>query len=123
MNIRLMFPSLYLSVADLKGKDVHLTIRRVVVEELQSDRGKEKKPIVYFEETRRKAEENGDVSKEKRLVLGRPNGLQIGATLDEEETEKWPGRRITLYEGRHKGAPCIRVRPTEPPPSTQAKES
>ena len=52
MDYRLLFPNLYLAAVDLHGKDADLTIRRVIVEELKTKNGSERKPIMYFEETR-----------------------------------------------------------------------
>lgn len=124
MDVRLLYPNNYISGADLRGKDRTLTIRRVVVESLKSERGEEKKPVVYFEETRAKAEADGDVSKEKRLVMNKTNAMTI-ASLHGNEIDNWKGKRITLYampvSAFGKTTDAIRVRPTLP--ATETKES
>lgn len=125
MDYRLLYPTLYLSAADLAGKDVTLTIRAVVVEELKTERGPEKKPVVYFVETRAKAEQSGDASKEKRLVMNKTNAATI-ASLYGNEVDDWKGKRITLHTERvsafKKTQEAIRVRPSVPATAT-AKES
>lgn len=121
MDARLLFPTLFLSSLDLGGKDVTLTIRRVVVEELKTEKGPQKKPVIYFEETRKKAEANGDASKEKRMVMNKTNMLTIG-DLYGFEMDDWRGKRITLYSTKvdsfGKKVDAIRVREQVP-----AKES
>ena len=115
MDVRLLFPSLYLTAVDLHGKDANLTIRRVIVDTLKTDRGDEKKPVMYFKETKEKADKTG--AKEKRLVLNKTNALAIAA-LHGNEVDAWAGKRVTLYattcEAFGKQADCIRVRPTIP---------
>lgn len=115
MHYKLLFPSEYLNSADLHGKDAVLTIRRVLVQDLKTERGTEKKPVVFFEETRVKAEQNG--SKEKKLVLNRTNAETIAA-MHGPEVDGWSGKRITLYptqtDAFGKTVDCIRVRPTVP---------
>ncbi len=117
MDYRLLYPNLFLSGVDLRGKDATLTIRRVVVEELKSERGPEKKPVVYFEETRAKAEKDGDASKEKRLVMNKTNAVTI-ATLYGNEVDNWKGKQNTLcttpVSAFGKTTDAIRVRPTVP---------
>lgn len=103
LNGELMFPTKYVSAEECKGKDVTLTIADVKIDELQrKDGGKEKKPVLYFKETK------------KMLVLNKTNS---GAIADQLGTEarKWPGHRITIFPttcnayGEIK--PCIRIRP------------
>lgn len=121
MDVRLLFPSLYLGAVDLHGKDAHLTMRRVVVEVLKTERGDEKKPILYFEETKKKADASG--AKEKRMVLNKTNAMSIAA-LHGNEVDGWPGKRITLYptkaEAFGKSVDCIRVRETAPPTTEES---
>lgn len=117
MHYKLLYPSTYLSSADLLEKDVTLTIKRVVVEELRSEGGSEDKPVVYFEETAAKAKSTG--TKEKRLVLNKTNATTI-ASIHGNEVDDWKGKRITLFPttapafGETKE--CIRIRPTAPAP-------
>ncbi len=117
MDYRLLFPNLYLAAVDLHGKDADLTIRRVIVEELKTKNGSERKPIMYFEETRAKADRNGTPDKEKRLVLNKTNATTI-ASMHGNEIDDWKGKRITLYPTQALAfgdmVDCIRVRPEVP---------
>lgn len=118
MHFKILYPSNYLASHDLNGKDVVLTIRRLVVEDLKTERGTERKPVVYFLETQRRAEkENVD---EKRLVLNRTNAGTI-ASLYGNEVNDWAGKRITLYSvpvsAFGKEVEAIRVRPVAPAPA------
>lgn len=105
MNYKLLFPSQYLGAHDLGGKDAVVTIKKVVIEELKTERGSERKPIMYFDKT------------EKKLVLNKTNATSIAA-LYGKEVEGWYGKRITLYGAMvsafGKEAEAIRVRPTAP---------
>lgn len=116
MDVRLLFPSLYLRAADLQGKDAPLTIRRVVAEDLRTDGGTERKAVCYFEETRTNAQKSG--AKEKRLVLNKTNALMIAKVLGSYEINDWTGKRITLYPDRCQSfgetVDCIRVRDAAP---------
>src|SRR5262245_41739846 len=63
---QLMFPTDYLAAVEFKGKDVTLTIAAVAIEELKMKGGvKERKPVVSFEETK------------KKLVLNKTNADSI----------------------------------------------
>jgi len=125
MDVRLLYPSLYLGAAGLHGKDAVLTIRRLVVEELKTDRGSERKPILYFEETKAKAEKAGSPEKEKRLVLNKTNAMTI-AKIHGNEVDGWRGKRITIFatqaQSFGKTVDCIRVRDTEPAAGDAASE-
>ncbi len=109
----------YLYDFDLKGKEVIVEIARVEAGELQSPgtTKKTRKPLVYF-----KGREKGPA-----LALNKTNGKTI-ARIFGDDTDKWIGRRITLYPtttlfGRETVG-CIRVKPTEakgpsaPPPES-----
>ena len=117
MDVRLLYPSLYLGAHDINGKDAALTMRRVVVEGLKTERGEEKKPVLYFEETKAKAEKAGTADKEKRLVLNKTNAMMI-ASIHGHELDNWKGKRISLYattaQAFGKTVDCIRVRETAP---------
>jgi len=112
-----MFPSRFLKAADLKGQDVHLTIRAIVNEEVPTARGNQRFWVMYFDETKRKAAGNSD--NEKRFIVKPTNGRLIAKATGEMDNNAWPGKRITLYKTRT-GSPqgevdCIRVRSTAPP--------
>lgn len=119
MHFKVLFPSLYLAAHDLLGRDVVLTIRRLVVEDLKTERGTEKKPVVYFDETFKKAQAAG--TDEKRLVLNKTNAKTI-AEIYGPEVNDWTGKRITVYATKvsafGKETEAIRVRPVAPAPVT-----
>lgn len=119
MHFKLYFPSLYLGAHDLTGKDVVLTMRRIIVEDLKTERGTERKPVLYFVETQKKAEK--DQTDEKRLVLNKTNASTI-AGMYGPETNAWQGKRITIYAAKvsafGKDTDAIRIRPT-PPSATE----
>lgn len=116
-HFKTLFPSLYLGAHDLQGKEVALTIRRVVVEELKTSGGSERKPTVYFQETQAKAAQNK--TEEKRLVLNKTNAKSI-AKMYGPEVNDWVGKRITVFSARvaafGEEVDAIRVRPVPPPP-------
>jgi hypothetical protein len=121
-HYKTLFPTLYLAAHDLGGKDVPLTIRRIVVEELKTEAGTEKKPVVFFVETGKKADAAG--TKEKRLVLNKTNAKVI-ANMYGPELNDWTGKRVTLYAARVSSfgeeVDAIRVRPVPPPAAAQPK--
>ena len=95
------FPSKYLKSADLKGKDVALTIRDVERKQFEE----ETKPIVWFEGTT------------KGLILNRTNFGSI-AQLHGRDTDTWIGKRVALFgtevDFRGTQTLAIRVRLTAP---------
>lgn len=110
----LMFPSNYIGAADLKGKDVTLTIANVQRDELMVQGGKkEVKNVIYFEKT------------PKMLVLNKTNAKTILA-LYGSEAKAWVGSRVTLYPTETRGkegklVPCVRIRELVPPAPQAAK--
>lgn len=127
MDARLLFPSLYIGAADLRGKDVTLTIDRVQVDDLKTDKGTEKKPVIYFREMVERSRKSGRDQDNKRLVMNKTNAKAIWLRLG-HEMDNWPGQRVTLYAttcmafGRM--VDCIRVREQEPaaPKGTKRRE-
>lgn len=77
-----LFP--YLEGLMIKDKPVTLTIKGVTQEELTSQRGKEIKIIVHFQE------------RDKSLILNKTNTKQIVKFFG-PETNDWHGRKVTLY--------------------------
>lgn len=108
-HVDLMFPNRYLKAADLRGKDVTLTVDHVKIEELKrTDGSSDNKPIVYFAEmVKRQGDDN------KVLVLGKTTAMQIAASHG-KTTEAWHGKKITLYPARVKAfgemVDAIRIR-------------
>lgn len=99
----LMFPKDYLCVDDLKGRDVTLTMSKVLRETLHTnDGGAEEKYVITFERT------------QKKLVCNVTNATSIGNIHGLQAEKDWPGKPITLYPTRcmsfGKMTPCIRIR-------------
>jgi hypothetical protein len=96
MDFDLLFPGRFVKAADLKGKDMTLTIEKVVIEELEGDK-KETKGIVSF------------VGAKKNWVLNKTNALCLKAMWG-RETDGWIGKRVTLFPTTFDDEPCIRVK-------------
>lgn len=112
-DYRSMFDRDYIFAFDLDGRDVTVTISKVVAGELTGEGGrKSKKPIMFFE------------GKDKGLAINKTNGKTI-ASMYGNDTTKWIGERITLYPtttqmgGETKD--CIRVRPRIPQPNGERR--
>lgn len=99
MDIHGAFSSNHLRAADLKGREVTVTMNRVVIEEVGQE--KEKKPVLYF------------AGKEKGVVLNKTNSRVI-AGMYGPETNNWAGQQIVLMESQTEfggnTVPCIRVK-------------
>ncbi len=100
---REMTESDWLRAFDLQGRDVTVTIEKVVPGEVTGEGGKKsKRPVVYFK------------GKNKPLALNATNCKTI-ARMFGNETNAWAGKAITLYPTvTQKGGeetPCLRVRP------------
>lgn len=98
----------YLFAFDLQGKDVTLTIDRVVGGEIKGTGGKKsKKPLCYFREG-----QSG-----KPLGLNATNCKTIAAMYG-NDTDNWIGKRITIFptvtQFGGEEVECIRVRPRIP---------
>lgn len=114
MLISTVYPSKYVTAADLQGRTVTLTIKAVTLEEmLTHDSKKATKPVAWFERT------------EKGFVMNMTNA-KIIAALYGDDTAGWIGERISLYPTRVKAfgtvQDCIRVReeiPAKPKPPAQ----
>lgn len=112
---QLLFPSEYIGAADLKGRDVTLTIAAVKVTELKMQGGKSsRKPVVHFVER-----------PEKKLVLNKTNAKTIAAVTGTGEALQWVGKRITLFPttttfGRQT-MDCVRIRDRAPAQAESAQ--
>lgn len=105
-DFRKMYDSEWLYAYDLDGKDVTVEIERTEVATLVGSGGrKAKKPAVYF------------VGKVKGLALCKTNARTIAA-LYGNDTDKWVGKKITLFPTTTTFGPdtveCIRIRPGAP---------
>lgn len=83
-NINDVFPTKYLSAADLQGQTVRLTIASVAVETLGQGRDQQNKPVAYFR------------GKQKGLALNKTNANTIAAVYG-YETDNWVGAEIDVY--------------------------
>jgi hypothetical protein len=103
-NLDDLYPSKYIKHSDLKGQDVTVTIKCLVVEEVGMEG--EKKPVLYFEGT------------DKGLVMNVTNANTIAAAYG-RDTDAWKGKQITLYgtttDFAGKPVDCVRVRPPASP--------
>lgn len=96
------FPSKYIKADDLED-DTVVTIKKVVIEELESKDGKNQdKPVMYFKEF------------EKGLVVNRTNWTII-AKQHGEDSELWTNKQIILFamdvEAFGEMVSAIRVKP------------
>jgi|SRR6185436_8561501 len=106
-DVRTMFDKQYLYAYDLQGRDVTVTISKVVGGTLVGTGGKSnKKPIVFFNGTK------------KGLALNITNARAIAAMYGGFKSEEWIGKKITLYptttQFGSQTVECIRVRPGIP---------
>lgn len=106
MNINLIYPSKYVKAADLGDKQVTVTIKSAVMEELGYGAEKERKLVIYFEKAT------------KGLILNRTNAMII-ASMYSPETDNWIGNAIILYSMRVKAFgswhDAVRVKEQVPP--------
>ena len=107
MHIRLMFPTDYVTAADLMGADKTVTVARVEQEELTMQGGvKESAWVLSFVEAK------------KKLVLNKTNAKLI-ASHHGDESDGWIGKQVTLYPTQCKfgrdTVDCIRIRGTQSP--------
>ncbi len=127
MDARLLYPTKFISAAELKDKDVTLTVRHLVMEEIaRQGGGKERKPVMYFVETLAAATKQNEPENEKRLVLNKTNAKTVIKLLG-HETDAWKGKKIVLFptqcEAFGEIVDCIRVRDVLPPQTeTKTKE-
>jgi len=107
MDVRSLFDKAYLYSYDLQGRDVTVTIARVTGGTLVGTGGKSnKKPILFFEKT------------QKGLALNITNARTIAAMYGGFDSDKWVGKRVTLYPTTttfgSQQCECIRIRPSIP---------
>jgi hypothetical protein len=107
MDVRSLFDKAYLYAYDLQGRDVTVTIVKVVGGTLQcTDGSKKKVPVLFFQGAK------------KGFGTNITNARTIAAMYGTFDSDKWIGKRITLYPtttnvgGATKD--CIRIRPTIP---------
>lgn len=91
-----LYPGRFIKAADLKGKNVTLTIASVDLEELEGDKGKQIKGVVGFDRT------------EKQLALNKTNGICLKEMFG-KKVQGWVGKRVTLMPSMWNGEDCIRI--------------
>lgn len=100
MRVSEAFPSNYIKCADLKGREVTVTIDSYKMEDI----GDEQKPVLYFR------------GKEKGLVMNKTNGNNIAAAYG-DDMDTWTGAMIALYPARvdfqGRTVDAVRVRPVK----------
>lgn len=107
-----MMPSKWLRASDVDEDGVVMTIKSVEEETIGQGANAEDKWVLYFKEV------------EKGLVLNKTNMTTI-AKLCGDDTDDWPGKRITLYstetlfEG--KTVECVRIKSKAPKAEKAAK--
>ena len=93
------FPPRFIKSEDLGGQPTTYTISRICIEELGAER--ERKPVVYFNET------------QGGLVLNRTRWDAI-EELFGHDTDNWIGKSLQLYPSKTsfagKRVPCVAVR-------------
>jgi len=108
-----VFPSKYLSAADLADKPRVLEIASAPLETLKSNGGEQNKIVVYFKNAK------------KSLPLNRVNFDSIADIVGDDETDRWPGTRVEVYptttEIQGKTVACIRIRAPQELPLAAAK--
>jgi len=86
MKVDEMFPRKYANGGDLQGKAVTVEIAGVQQEQMRTaGTAPELKYVLYV------------VGGHKGIVLSRTLAQQIAAATGEQDTDKWKGKRVTLY--------------------------
>lgn len=107
-HVDLLYPTEYIKAADLRGKDVTVTIDRAEWENLIMAGGKRDRKVVIH--MRNKA----GVVLPRRWVVGKTVLRQIANATGNTDVGAWSGQRVTMYpttckvQGEERE--CIRVR-------------
>lgn len=96
-----LYPGRFVKAGDLGTAKPTVEIEDVWLEDLEGERGVERKVIMSF------------VGRTKRLVLAKINGMSMRAMFG-PDVNNWKGKRIVLYATAdlmpiRRGEPCIRV--------------
>ena len=112
-----VFPSKWISAADLNGHEPTVTIARVLMEDI--GQSGDRKPVIYFE------------GKQKGMVCNKTNWDRISFILRSDESDDWIGKPVKLYtelvnfQGQMKEAVRVKaadqrqaqIRPATPQPA------
>jgi len=97
-----VFPTRFLTAADLNGKPITLTIQSAPQETLKNKNGEEVKTVLHFRGAK------------KTLPLNRTNWDAVADITGEDDSINWPGRKVEAYPTTTQfGADivdCIRLR-------------
>jgi len=86
MKVDEMFPRRFATGADLNGRPVVVVLDKVQSEQMRTTgTAPELKHVLYVQGTK------------KGIVLSRTLAQQIAAATGEQDTDKWTGKRVTLY--------------------------
>lgn len=89
MKLNDAFESKYMSVSDLDGENLIVTIKSIEMETLKGRDGKpdDEKPVLFFK------------GLQKGMVVNKTNWKAITKATNEEDSDDWIGKSIELYEG------------------------
>lgn len=87
MDIEKLFPSRFVNGAELKGREVTVTIARVVMVKMRPNpqTPESEKPVCYF------------VGAKKGLVVEKRLAYQLAEATGEHDTDRWPGKTVVLF--------------------------
>lgn len=91
-----LYPGRFIKAGEFQGKKPVYTIATVKLHELEGDKGKQVKGVIYFKEI------------EKQWALNKTNGICLRAMFGRHIPD-WNGKRVQLYAGTWDGDECIRV--------------
>lgn len=102
----------FLKKEDLQGREVAVVIERISLESIKNDEGTEKKLVAHF------------AGKDKGLVLNRTTCETLEAITGTDDTDRWGGVTVVLYEDPTvkfgpKTVGGIRIRGLQAPPPPQ----
>lgn len=87
MKLNDMFPSKYVTGAELGGRSYPVTIARIQAETMRPNaQSPEVTKFVLY-----------TVEGKKGIVLGKPLALAIARALGSEDTDDWTGKKIVIY--------------------------
>jgi len=102
-DYRMMYDNPYLAFYDLEGKDLVLTVTKVVKGSVRDMISGEMKsyPIVSFSETT------------KKLIVNKTNGRTLMSMYGRDDAG-WVGKKVAVFATKDKGKDCLRIRSQVP---------
>lgn len=91
-----LYPGRFIKAGEFQGKRPVYTIAKVKLHELEGDKGKQVKGVIYFNEI------------EKQWALNKTNGICLKAMFGRNLPD-WVGKKVQLFAGQWDGDDCIRV--------------